>query len=219
VEAAVRDGVEGCRDFFVLTNPVPNASAVVFRRDAYEKAGGSDERLRLCGDYKVWAAIACQGKMAFVADPLNYYRSHQENVRTRTQRDLLGLAEFFYGRWPYFLQKCRFYRYYYPTMTWGQRADGLLRAIGSGVVGTRTATGAGTRTRGWRRCGTRICISGSHTAQRVESLRAAAGEAVWCGKHSLEDIPEKLQIEFVPNYNHAPYLRQQISFSGKRTRI
>src|SRR5207245_10378518 len=50
---------------------------------------------------------------------------------------LLGLAEFFYGRWPYFLQKCRFYRYYYPTMTWGQRADGLLRAISSGVVGYR----------------------------------------------------------------------------------
>jgi hypothetical protein len=210
--------------FFVLTNPVPNASAVVFRRDTYEKAGGADERLRLCGDYKVWAAIACQGKMAFVADPLNYYRSHREIVRTRAQRDLLALAEFFYvgqwiaahisqliapgdnlaremkgdallqrvpgeltaperietclkslaymkawnlrhnrqfpreiieryfgqwefaiedkqfevsppGRWPYFLQKCRFYRFYYPTMTWRQRADGLLRAISSGVVG------------------------------------------------------------------------------------
>lgn len=223
-QAFVRDGLEECRDLFVLTDPIPNASAVVFRRDAYEKVGGADERLKFCGDYKFWAAIACEGKMAFVADPLNYFRSHRESVRARTERDLLGLAEFFYvarwiaaqvseriapgdelvretdanpqlgrvpvelnarerlesclkslaylkawnmkhnrqfsrdlmerhfsewefaiedkqfevsppGRWLYFRRRLRFYRYYFPTMNWGQRAGGLLRAMGSGVVG------------------------------------------------------------------------------------
>jgi hypothetical protein len=53
--------------------------------------------LRVCGDYKVWAAMALQGKIAYVAEPLNYFRSHGENVRTRTEEDGLGLCEYYYA--------------------------------------------------------------------------------------------------------------------------
>jgi len=90
------DGFEECRRFFVLSAPVPNSSAVLFRKDVYGTVGRAEEGFRICGDYKVWAAMALQGKIAYVVEPLNYYRSHRENVRTFTQAGALNLAEYFY---------------------------------------------------------------------------------------------------------------------------
>jgi glycosyltransferase involved in cell wall biosynthesis len=92
----VVDGMEECRRFFALCDPIPNTSAVVFRKNIYEKTGRADERFRMCSDYKMWAAMAFEGKIAYVAEPLNYYRSHGENVRTSTQANALGAAELFY---------------------------------------------------------------------------------------------------------------------------
>jgi glycosyltransferase involved in cell wall biosynthesis len=92
----VADGIEECRRFFVLANPVPNASAVLLRKQVYEKVGGADERFRICGDYNLWAAMALGGKIAYVAEPMNYFRSHRESVRSRTQGGGLDVAEYFY---------------------------------------------------------------------------------------------------------------------------
>jgi glycosyltransferase involved in cell wall biosynthesis len=92
----VVDGFEECRRFFVLSAPVPNASSVLFRKDVYERVGRADEGLRLCGDYKVFAAMAFEGKIAYLAEPLNYYRSHRENARTRAAKGALSIAEYFY---------------------------------------------------------------------------------------------------------------------------
>src|SRR5579863_2438585 len=50
------DGHEICREYLCGTNAVPNSSAVLFRKDVYERVGGADEALRLCGDWKLWAA-------------------------------------------------------------------------------------------------------------------------------------------------------------------
>ena len=91
----VVNGLEECRRFFVLCTPVPNASSVLFRKDVYERVGYADEGFCVSGDYKVWAAMALEGEIAYIAEPLNYYRSHLENVRTRTKAGSL-LAEYFY---------------------------------------------------------------------------------------------------------------------------
>ena len=92
----VVDGFEECRRFFVLSAPVPNASSVLFRKDIYERVGRADEGFRLCGDYKVFTAMAVEGKIAYLAEPLNYYRSHRENARTRAVAGALSIAEYFY---------------------------------------------------------------------------------------------------------------------------
>jgi glycosyltransferase involved in cell wall biosynthesis len=91
----VADGPEECRRFFVLCAPVWNASAVLFRKDVYENVGMADERMRISGDYKVWAQMALVGKIGYVSEPLTYYRMHTENVRTRTEVAGLLHAEFF----------------------------------------------------------------------------------------------------------------------------
>lgn len=72
---------------------VPNASATVFRRACYLKAGGADESFRVCGDWKMWAAMALEGKVAFVADRLNYYRLHASSVLHGSIRDAVNVTE------------------------------------------------------------------------------------------------------------------------------
>jgi glycosyltransferase involved in cell wall biosynthesis len=96
----VADGAEECRRYFALCAPVLNASTVVFRKEAYQRAGMADERLRVAADYKMWATMAMAGKVAYIAEPLSYYRTHNENVRTRTDANGLLHSEYFYVmRW------------------------------------------------------------------------------------------------------------------------
>lgn len=89
------DGQEECRNYLVRTTTVPNASAVVFRKARYKRVGGADESLRLCGDWKLWAAMALTGKVAYLAEPLNYFRSHGASVRSRTGRINVDVMEYF----------------------------------------------------------------------------------------------------------------------------
>ena len=94
------DGAEECRNYFVLVNPVPNASAVVFQKTVFDEVGGADERLRIGGDWKLWAAMALYGRIAYVSEPLNYYRSHADTVRIKSLSARFGDAELFHVvRW------------------------------------------------------------------------------------------------------------------------
>jgi len=87
------DGRDECRDYLIQRNTVPNASGVVFRREIYERVGGADESLHLCGDWKLWAAMALSGKVAYVAEPLNFFRFHEASVRSKTTNDSRDIAE------------------------------------------------------------------------------------------------------------------------------
>ena len=87
------DGREECRNYFIILNPIPNASAVVFRKVIYESVGGADESLRQCGDWKLWAAMALAGKIAYKGEALNYYRSHDGSVRSKNRQTALDVAE------------------------------------------------------------------------------------------------------------------------------
>jgi glycosyltransferase involved in cell wall biosynthesis len=88
------EGRELCREYFALITPIPNASSVVFRKDVYDRTGGADESLRLCGDWKVWAAMAMEGKVAYVSEPLNYFRYHGNTARGTAERDGVAAKEF-----------------------------------------------------------------------------------------------------------------------------
>jgi glycosyltransferase involved in cell wall biosynthesis len=93
------DGHTECRNHLVRWNTVPNASAVVFRKDVYQHVGGADESLCVCGDWKLWAAMAMNGKVAYLAEPLNYCRFHDASVRSVTNRTGMDFAESFQVRW------------------------------------------------------------------------------------------------------------------------
>ena len=81
----VADGPEECRRYLARCNTIPNASAVLFRRELYERVGGADETTRLCGDWSTWAKLLCVSDAGYLAEPLNHFRAaHAESQRGRT---------------------------------------------------------------------------------------------------------------------------------------
>jgi glycosyltransferase involved in cell wall biosynthesis len=86
-------GRDECRKYFVYRNIVPNASAVLFRKTAYEAIGGADENLHLNGDWKLWASMALIGDVAYLGEPLNYFRNHTDTVRHRDRSRILAAEE------------------------------------------------------------------------------------------------------------------------------
>ena len=87
------DGREECENYFAYVTAVCNASSVLMRRSAYEKAGGADESLRLAGDRKLWGAMALTGRVVYFNEPLNYYRIHPQTVSVKAEQNALAHAE------------------------------------------------------------------------------------------------------------------------------
>ncbi|MCK5506519.1 MAG: hypothetical protein KAJ10_15255, partial [Thermodesulfovibrionia bacterium] len=69
--------------YMSVINVIPNASSVVFRKKVFEQAGGADKEMKLCGDWLTWSKMLLISDIAFVAQPLNYFRVHHGTVRNR----------------------------------------------------------------------------------------------------------------------------------------
>lgn len=91
----ISDGKKECEEYFLFRNVVPNASATVFRRKVYEDAGYADEDMQFCGDWMMWAKMSLISNIAYVAQPLNYYRKHALTVSARCSYTLLSLEEWY----------------------------------------------------------------------------------------------------------------------------
>jgi glycosyltransferase involved in cell wall biosynthesis len=93
------DGREECRHYFIYNNPAANASSVVFRKAACELVGGVDDAMRTSGDWKLLAAMALTGRVAYLSEPLNYYRFHDATVRNRMSGALIVTERLQVVRW------------------------------------------------------------------------------------------------------------------------
>jgi glycosyltransferase involved in cell wall biosynthesis len=87
------DGYEECRNYFVHRNIVGNASAVLFRKELFERIGGADEGLRMCGDWKVWASMALLGQVAYISEPLSFFRAHSDSIWGKGRKRGLAAEE------------------------------------------------------------------------------------------------------------------------------
>ncbi len=86
-EDYVNAGQDECMNYMFWHNTIANASAVLFRRESLERAGGVVVNMRLCGDWMTYINVLHVSDIAFVSTPLNYFRQHHNNVRTRSSRD------------------------------------------------------------------------------------------------------------------------------------
>jgi glycosyltransferase involved in cell wall biosynthesis len=89
----VGSGKEECINFLSHTNTIPNASAVLFRRSLYEQLGDADPTKSLCGDWLMWVKILLNSDLAFVSEPLNYYRVHGGTARARANPLKVAMQE------------------------------------------------------------------------------------------------------------------------------
>lgn len=75
------DGLEFIQKYLIYKNVIPNASAVVFRKQYLVE--GSDHLLsfKKAGDWFVWLQLLVNSKVTFLAQPLNYFRTHDFSTR------------------------------------------------------------------------------------------------------------------------------------------
>lgn len=91
----VNTGRDEVSRFLARKNTLPNASAVVFRREVFLEAGGANETMRVCGDWGCWARCLLRCDLAFVAQPLNFFRRHPDSVGKQAEESgLLALESY-----------------------------------------------------------------------------------------------------------------------------
>lgn len=61
-------------------NVIPNASAVIFKKEAFLKAEKADEDIRYNSDWLLWMKILLFGNVCFSAEKLNNFRYHNQSV-------------------------------------------------------------------------------------------------------------------------------------------
>ncbi|MBC8084976.1 MAG: glycosyltransferase [Hymenobacter sp.] len=86
-----RSGNELVEKYMPITNIVANASAVLMRRSALASVGPAPEDMRLAGDWLFWIRLMLEGQVCYLAEPLNLFRTHAQNVRSQAQS--VGLVE------------------------------------------------------------------------------------------------------------------------------
>lgn len=77
----------------IYENVLPNASAVLFRKSAYEKVGGVDIILKSNADWLIWLKMATNGNVAFINKALNYFRRHHQSVIANAGKSVTGFNE------------------------------------------------------------------------------------------------------------------------------
>jgi glycosyltransferase involved in cell wall biosynthesis len=74
------EGKELIEQCLVSTNVIPNASAVVFRRNAVKKDLSMIQQYQFSGDWWFWISVAEKGKVSYRSEILNYHRQHSQSV-------------------------------------------------------------------------------------------------------------------------------------------
>ena len=89
----VGDGREECAKYLIYRNTIPNASAVVFDRRRYLDGGGAPNDFRMVGDWMAWARILRTSRIGYVAEHLNYFRTHPNTARAAACASYDDVAE------------------------------------------------------------------------------------------------------------------------------
>lgn len=89
----VASGKDECVQYLLKNNTIPNASAVLMRKSAYEQAGGAPAHFKLNGDWMLYAKVLVQGKFAFTPEVLNHFRMHGNTQRNKARRSVHAFRE------------------------------------------------------------------------------------------------------------------------------
>jgi glycosyltransferase involved in cell wall biosynthesis len=99
------NGKDEIVNFLVFRNTIPNASAVVMRRENFERIGFAAEDFTLAGDWHTWIKMLQVSDIFYCAKPLNYFRCHDSSIRQRMSGKIGQMEE-----------SCRIFQYVVSTM-------------------------------------------------------------------------------------------------------
>lgn len=81
------NGIDFITQFLTNSNVIPNASAVIFKKDAFLQAGKTDEDIRYNSDWLLWLKILLKGDVSFCASTLNHFRYHEKSVIANSKNE------------------------------------------------------------------------------------------------------------------------------------
>lgn len=101
----VTPGREYFRRFLLEDLNGTNFSSVLYRRERLLEIGGFDEKLPHTQDLAVWSRLALRGDVGYVAEPLLFFRKHEENYHVRWNWpaylcERFALIELTFTQWP-----------------------------------------------------------------------------------------------------------------------
>ncbi|OXA81457.1 Glycosyl transferase family 2 [Flavobacterium aquidurense] len=79
----VKNGREFIDLYLSFFNVIPNASAVIFKKELVDDSIFSTSliQMKMCGDWYFWIQLALQSKVCFLSETLNCFREHQSVSR------------------------------------------------------------------------------------------------------------------------------------------
>jgi glycosyltransferase involved in cell wall biosynthesis len=90
----IMSGKDFINEFMRKMNCLPNASAVVFRRELVKLLNWEEViSYKVCGDWSVWIQFLKHSNLYFNAESLNYFRFDEKSVRMKEGKDLTRLIE------------------------------------------------------------------------------------------------------------------------------
>ena len=90
----IMPGYDFVENYMFLQNSIPNASAVVFRKDYISKAGGVNSKFKINGDWDIYTRILSFSDIAYISLPLNYFRQHDNKGSTSNIRNGNNIKEY-----------------------------------------------------------------------------------------------------------------------------
>ncbi|MCP4521842.1 MAG: glycosyltransferase family 2 protein [Cytophagales bacterium] len=88
-------GIDEVKNHFLNRNIIPNASSCVFKKKLVTTQDLAIEKYKVCGDWLFWAKLTFKSSICYVPNPYNYFRTHTNNVRTKTKNRGLNILEIF----------------------------------------------------------------------------------------------------------------------------
>ncbi len=71
--------------FLLHSCVIPNLSAALFRRECFSAVGNLSSDYRVCCDWDLFFRVVSRYDVAYIAEPLNYFRQHQTTIRSATK--------------------------------------------------------------------------------------------------------------------------------------
>ena len=89
----VHDGVDFIRTKMLYNNRIYNASAVVFKRNAWKKVDKQYMNYQLCGDWYFWLSVLIQGDVLWLHKAYNKFRKHEQKVTPKALKNGVNYEE------------------------------------------------------------------------------------------------------------------------------
>lgn len=83
------EGQDFVKSYLSFFNVIPNASAMIFRKDLVDSSVFSEPllKMKMCGDWLFWIKCSMESKVFFKSKTLNYFRNH--NTVSRVHNSIL----------------------------------------------------------------------------------------------------------------------------------